>query len=531
MSRSPGTGARRLGAILSAAAATLALSPAIPAIPAHAEAAGRVDAYLSLPPVTVATDGGGKVVVVTVNAQNAVKPVLVIDSAGLGPTVTVAPVEKTGCTTAGTKTTCVLPTGTYDNLHFPLAVRSAAGAKAVDDAGTFTVRGAAQGYEQEATVQPQKVAVADGPDLVARDTSDQAAPAKPGDTVWLPVTFANEGSRTADNVVLTFFFGKGLEAELYDGCTYTPYYLDTMVSCPTGESAEPGEQVTFVTDDGTAAGHPGFAAKVAADAYGDVHGSYTVLPGAEAAKSASLTGHPVSGGKKSRTAVTAQAFASDLNQYDNFADARWNVANVLDIQALASFNGPSTGKVGDVVRVRIGIKNVGRAALYWTSYWSSTWVFSFQAADGTVVSAVPLGNCGWYDPPDPGFDNESNTGRHYYTCSIARDFRPGDEVLLDFALRIDHVVPNAVAAVTMGSTRAVPPITLTDDNPANDTARLVINAGPTGPGGNGGNGGVLPITGTQTAIVAAVGTALLAGGVVLYLLARRRRIILVTPED
>ncbi|MEU0554048.1 LPXTG cell wall anchor domain-containing protein [Dactylosporangium sp. NPDC006015] len=54
---------------------------------------------------------------------------------------------------------------------------------------------------------------------------------------------------------------------------------------------------------------------------------------------------------------------------------------------------------------------------------------------------------------------------------------------------------------------------------------MVINPNP------GGSGGGLPLTGAQTGLVASVGAALLAGGVALFLVARRRRVVLVVPQD
>ncbi|WP_436681462.1 hypothetical protein [Micromonospora sp. URMC 105] len=56
----------------------------------------------------------------------------------------------------------------------------------------------------------------------------------------------------------------------------------------------------------------------------------------------------------------------------------------------------------------------------------------------------------------------------------------------------------------------------------------VIVAAPTG--GEGGGGG-LPVTGPQAGLIGGVGVAVLAAGGALFVLARRRRVVLVTPGD
>ena len=66
-----------------------------------------------------------------------------------------------------------------------------------------------------------------------------------------------------------------------------------------------------------------------------------------------------------------------------------------------------------------------------------------------------------------------------------------------------------------------------DLKPANDTAKVVVNAAPGGDGGQGGggqgDGGTLPITGSSTALIAGVGALLLAAGAAGYVVSRRRR--------
>ncbi|MFI5835834.1 hypothetical protein ACIA5A_19400 [Micromonospora sp. NPDC051300] len=53
----------------------------------------------------------------------------------------------------------------------------------------------------------------------------------------------------------------------------------------------------------------------------------------------------------------------------------------------------------------------------------------------------------------------------------------------------------------------------------------------TGNGGAGGGDGGLPVTGPQAGLIGGIGVTALAAGAVLFLAARRRRMVLVTPED
>jgi len=64
-----------------------------------------------------------------------------------------------------------------------------------------------------------------------------------------------------------------------------------------------------------------------------------------------------------------------------------------------------------------------------------------------------------------------------------------------------------------------------DINKKNDTAAIVINpvTGAPGEGGGQGGGGSLPITGAQTAVVGGAGAVLVAGGILGFFVARRRR--------
>ena len=82
-----------------------------------------------------------------------------------------------------------------------------------------------------------------------------------------------------------------------------------------------------------------------------------------------------------------------------------------------------------------------------------------------------------------------------------------------------------------------------EKNAADNKARIEVDlpgAGGPGAGGTGGGtgsggapagGGSLPVTGGQVALLATAGAGVLAVGAVLFVLARRRRVALVTPNE
>ena len=101
----------------------------------------------------------------------------------------------------------------------------------------------------------------------------------------------------------------------------------------------------------------------------------------------------------------------------------------------------------------------------------------------------------------------------------------GRQATLDFGLRIDKVITNAT-----GHREDQRPVPVrrrfhSDLKPANDTAKILVNAaGRNGQGGGRcGDGGTLPITGSSTALIAGLGALLLAAGAGGYVVARRRR--------
>lgn len=75
-----------------------------------------------------------------------------------------------------------------------------------------------------------------------------------------------------------------------------------------------------------------------------------------------------------------------------------------------------------------------------------------------------------------------------------------------------------------------------DESDNSDDFAVVVTAAAAGGGGSGGGtgggqDGGLPVTGPQAGLIGAIGAFVLAAGTVLFLTARRRRVVLVTPGD
>lgn len=72
---------------------------------------------------------------------------------------------------------------------------------------------------------------------------------------------------------------------------------------------------------------------------------------------------------------------------------------------------------------------------------------------------------------------------------------------------------------------------LKDVDETDNTDSYAIFVGAETEGGTGGGDGSLPVTGVQAGVIGGVGLAVLVVGGVLFMLARRRRVVLVTPND
>ncbi|MFB9186016.1 hypothetical protein ACFFX1_48525 [Dactylosporangium sucinum] len=493
---------------------------------AHAEQAPRFTVSATSE-VAVGSDGVGKALYYGATAVDAKNPRFTIDASPIAAFATLTPTDDGMCMVTGSTTTCELPSGSYANLMVSFILAPTDGAKA-GMKGTLKLVATADNTGEAASVT--KVTVADGFDLVAIDDSHGEQPAKPGDDVWIPATYFNEGNRTAEDSAFTFWFDSAFAPDEYDGCTYTDWKSGVEVTCPLGEPLEPGHGVTFVTaDEGSQT--PGFHAKVKGDAARYHRVDFVAGPsggGLDVATSlrSKVSSKKATGGRSFAAVAKPQTKAQsvEINNQDNYADTEFKIANTVDI---ASTGATATGGAGDVVKVKIGIKNVGKGTVdaYYTGG-DPSWRYYLVVPDGAEVVAVP-DECDGLWQESGGTKAGHVPGKRFYECANRDEqFSPGASSTVEFGFKITQVIARATGTVSFQHP-LLHDVVSKDDNPANDLAEVVLN--PTGK--SGGPGGGLPLTGPQAGLVATVGAALLAGGVILYLLARRRPVVLVAPRD
>jgi hypothetical protein len=260
------------------------------------------------------------------------------------------------------------------------------------------------------------------------------------------------------------------------------------------------------------------AAKVTGDAVGSVQSMFIADDGSSLA-----TGQPSkdAGGKRftAHPATSATMFAQDVNTWDDVVSYSWTIPNVTDIAAVGS---TVTGKVGDTVKATIGIKNVGGASVtdLTPSDGTASWEYDFNVPEGTTVVSLPDNCFAEFTPQDNEDFNPRALGRPFYVCwDFDAVFAPGKTRTSEFGLKITQEISGATGTVSFKN-----PFRKTerkDDNAANNVAQVIVNPAA--------GGALLPVTGAQTAIVAGVGAVLLVAGTVMFRLARRRRVLLVTP--
>lgn len=164
---------------------------------------------------------------------------------------------------------------------------------------------------------------------------------------------------------------------------------------------------------------------------------------------------------------------------------------------LAAVGAAVSGRAGTTVPLRVGVRNRGPASYEGLpaddrlpADWLAT--VSVTAPTGTELTTLD-DRC------------TSVVGRTAYRCTIRSDVAVGASELFEFQLRI------VAATAGTGWVRSTGRL---DTTSANNTAAITIAAAP--------GAGSLPVSGTATGRLAASGAALLALGVLLLVLTRRR---------
>ena len=443
----------------------------------------------------------GKSFPVYYSGTNLEQPKITFDFAGIASFATVdakdAAAVGAKCKVEGTSVVCDVADIT-DWTVLPLHIEPKADAKA-GQKGTLTATVTADNLEHPAT-DSKTVTVSSGVDLVATEwhLDDSGNNVKPKDKITTPVGVRNVGNLAAKGLQFTFRFSHGLVPAQYSDCTYAVDRYATTVVCDVPDfTLEPGFEITGIDIDST----------VAADGYGNVTASYLAeaddvasdLPQALAAKAKKGTGGTT---LASKIVSGKAAKPTDVDDRDNFGGTSYDIKNTLD---LAAIGGHASGSVGDTVKVTVGAKNNGPASGNTNRSGGEPFVIlELRLPEGTELASVPE-NC--------GVDSEDSSK---VQCYSADTLYVGESFLVELPLKITKVTPNAAGLVSYFHKES-------DLDPSNDTADIVINPAESGPS--------LPVTGVQAGLIAATGAALLVGGFVLFTVARRKRVLLVTPKE
>nr|BFE61503.1 hypothetical protein GCM10020063_060290 [Dactylosporangium thailandense] len=187
-----------------------------------------------------------------------------------------------------------------------------------------------------------------------------------------------------------------------------------------------------------------------------------------------------------------------------------------------------TGAVGDVVPITLTVRNLGPAAVEP----GRVRVAFIQRPGGTEFTGDVSPECDGRIQPD-----------RYY-CTTPDGLAVGAEKTWTFHLKLADAHPDDGGLVFFADGggedrdsandggRYTVTIKAPEHNPttAAPTATPSRTAAPT-PSASAAAGPALPVTGDRTALYAGLGAALVAAGAVLFVIARRRRVVMVTPDQ
>jgi LPXTG-motif cell wall-anchored protein len=358
--------------------------------------------------------------------------------------------------------------------------------------------------------------------------------AAPGSSVPVPVRLHTPAGEPVDGFSLAFGgYRIGVEMGRYGNCTYYHSELESWEGtvCRFPGVLDPDTGYEVVTAEGTP-----LRFDVARDAIEWTHvSSFQVYPGLETPWSLRSEVHRGHLKVTEGSGAPLQVRPGGTQAPDSSWRARrttfelTTTENPHDVQA---FGDTATGKVGDTVAVTVGAKNLGPSSLL-TGGHDPAMTIRVTVPPGATAVTVPR-----YCRPATEkryWDHEQKDvrGRPRYLCHWVWH-KAGTEVKFPFELKITEVVPDARGPLALNLDD------LTDKNPANDRAEILLNstsppatggtdavpggeaAGGAATGGVGAGGG-LPVTGPNASGLAASAGAVMVLGFLLILGSRRRR--------
>ncbi|MET8229384.1 LPXTG cell wall anchor domain-containing protein [Micromonospora sp. NPDC005298] len=492
------------------------------ASPAVADPAPEFDLYFQ--DVTVAADSAGVVRSPTLysNESTVLNDVSVrYDYRSLAGKITLAGERSDDCAADGEGVLLCresLPL-TVDELYggfFNQIVIAPTDKAATGDSGQLKI--SVKTADREVASYTSRVRVGEGVDLQAGP--DATATAAPGGKFQAPLAVFNAGTTEIDGFVVLFDNDYGIRTtERFDNCLYSE---DFLFAC------EFDQKIPTSTGLATTLNY-----ELAKDTYApgrEYGGAWFMTPadfedllgvreeaGAEQARRG--TGKTLSL-KTVSSARMARAAQTDTDPDNNISGLRVDVTgkNGADLEAVGA---TLTGKKGAVLTAALGFRNNGPATLDYIRSDSQVTYVDVTVPTGTTAVEVPI-ECAPRTGDDAEWGEAGTPGAASYRCYPGPFAPAGEELTGEFSFRIDKVVANASGTVKVNVPCECEGGFYADLKPANDTAKILVNAG-SGQGGGEGDGGALPITGESTGLIAGIGALLLAAGVGGYLVAKRRR--------
>jgi hypothetical protein len=313
--------------------------------------------------------------------------------------------------------------------------------------------------------------------------------AAPGSTVELPWGIWNQGSRAASSVSVDFLMPQYVAIQSTPGCVVAG---DGRSAHCEGPALSPTDGPVFFP----------VSVKVSSVAPGPVNLGRGIIAASGVAAPAPTTARKASAVRKFSkfTAKNSKSGATDQVPGDNSVQfAVTTTDNPNDLQVTA---GTASGAVGSTVKVPVTVRNHGDSD-------SPNTILALKAPSGTeIADADATSHC------------TAVTAGTEYRCDIGTLTKAAGASTVDIAFKIDAaVVGDDGTAKISGPAR--------DKNPANNTAKIVITVA----GDTGGIGGGLPVTGVTAGLIGGIGGLALVAGAVLFVMSRRRRVLLVTPAD
>ncbi|MBM2619410.1 hypothetical protein JIG36_28040 [Actinoplanes sp. LDG1-06] len=467
---------------------------------------------LTMADVSVEPGGAAKAMRVEYSVlpySEATRGELVVDVAAVSEIATVAPWTDPRCVTTPATITCP---GSASNVS--LSVIAKPGAR-LGATARLTVRAVVDGRTRATATGT--ITIAEQVSLASVETQGDVSLAT-GASTGLTAGVRNTGDNPVTGVVLELSTVRGFAAAPHSNCAPTEF----GAACRFDLELAPGQTYRLATPWQLTATDMVWAPSQ----WYATFTWYTAQDYADLGRPS-----PAGSGPELELAPVASALADPQTETDpnNNADGFSITVTGVNQSNFTAIGATSSGKVGQTIPVRLGMRNNGPARIegYASELGSYLQITVTPPAGTTVVKHSRLCEPFNVERPTPGapFPPGAHEGDGNFYCFTEPfegvPYAPGKTVNFDFTLRVDK---RGTLRGSIKTERLGPP-PAGDPDPSDDSAAIVITAAApaTGGGGTGGGtGGGLPITGTDTTTAALIGLALLLAGTIARVAARQR---------